>query len=648
MVPIHLDRRRRTRLLRVPSAATVAAATSPSPHRPETPPAAIAALGKSGGRRGICMMSTSWRDKQDHHLINFIGAFLAANSYRLNFLSISPDFIFNNGGLSVAFIFETNWDCGNGADVFSRCDTLPCHGECAEEAVQKSLVFVAVPTVEQIKLFNQSYFKYGMELGCPTFVPVNDSEMGFEMMLKIAHARGASDKSTLVFRSICKQQDISSTMRNEWEQAVQSMHAYIRVLTSIPGIDDHDANMDVELRYRYIFNHFPTLADEDVIGKTDHEILSGEVIDEMNKVKRETYPNPLEDNTAYSVVKQYFVNPDDTVCHKVYFEPNEVHACIVTCGGLCPGLNTVIRESVCGLSDMYGVTKILGIQGGYRGFFHNTIELTPKSVNDIHKRGGTILGSSRGGHDTMKIVDSIQYRGINQRYPSKFTGLDKASAVFESAVRTILTVLKSSAFSRDCLVASGVSAAIQEVRKRGLKVAVAGIPKTIDNDISVILCSCRMPLRDDDTLKGDGGVHVLPVSLLRGRRGVVVQNGVGGRAAEGQRRPEAVTAEEECFHQKPRPQPSFDGWRSTTWSMPIPILSWEDCSPGCTIDADETIVQPMHHKLLPRTSGSISDNEPTHVTSLPVLATGFLAMSMDDDVVCVLRASLAPLARWKW
>jgi hypothetical protein len=63
--------------------------------------------------RGVCAMSTSWRDKQQPSLINFIAAFLAANSYRLNFLSISPDFIFNNGELSVAFIFETNWDCQN-------------------------------------------------------------------------------------------------------------------------------------------------------------------------------------------------------------------------------------------------------------------------------------------------------------------------------------------------------------------------------------------------------------------------------------------------------------------------------------------------------------------------------------------------------
>lgn len=87
---------------------------------------------------------------------------------------------------------------------------------------------------------------------------------------------------------------------------------------------------------------------------------------------------------------------------------------------------------------MYGVKKILGIevsplalvilkliiynleincgfQGGYRGFYaRNTIDLDLKTVNDIHKRGGTILGTSRGGHDTTKIVDSIQDRGINQ------------------------------------------------------------------------------------------------------------------------------------------------------------------------------------------------------------------------------------------
>uniref|UniRef100_A0ACD5WT01 Uncharacterized protein n=1 Tax=Avena sativa TaxID=4498 RepID=A0ACD5WT01_AVESA len=194
--------------------------TSLPPPRPQPAPAPAPAPG-----RGVCMMSTSWRDKQHPNLVNFIAAFLSANSYRLNFMPISPDFIFNNGGLSVAFIFETSWDCGNAAAVFSRVNTL-------KRQFKNLYVVVTVPTVEQIESFNRSYFQYDMELGCPTFVPVSDEEMGFEKMLKIAHARG-----------VCKQQDISSTMRIEREQAVQSMDAFLGVLTSIPGIDNHDASM---------------------------------------------------------------------------------------------------------------------------------------------------------------------------------------------------------------------------------------------------------------------------------------------------------------------------------------------------------------------------------------------------------------------
>lgn len=192
-----------------------------------------------------------------------------------------------------------------------------------------------------------------------------------------------------------------------------------------------------------------------------------------------TYPNPLQDNLAYSAVRQYFVDYDDTIAQKivvhkdtprgthfrragprqkVYFESDDVHACIVTCGGLCPGLNTVIREIVCGLHHMYGVKRVLGINGGYRGFYSkNTVTLTPNTVNDIHKRGGTILGTSRGGHDKKKIVDSIQDRGINQVYVIGGDGTLKGAAVI-----------------------------FEEIRRRGLKVAVAGIPKTIDNDIPII------------------------------------------------------------------------------------------------------------------------------------------------------------------
>nr|XP_018680463.1 PREDICTED: ATP-dependent 6-phosphofructokinase 7-like isoform X2 [Musa acuminata subsp. malaccensis] len=134
------------------------------------------------------------------------------------------------------------------------------------------------------------------------------------------------------------------------------------------------------------------------------------------------YRNPLQDNPAYSVVKLLFrkavleesIFNEASLVRGVYFGPEDVYACILTCGGLCPGLNTVIKDVVCRLSYMYGVKMIVGIQGGYRGFYaRNTIPLTPKSVNDIHKRGGTILGTSRGGHDAIKIVDNIQ--DINQK-----------------------------------------------------------------------------------------------------------------------------------------------------------------------------------------------------------------------------------------
>ncbi|KAG0454702.1 hypothetical protein HPP92_023994 [Vanilla planifolia] len=224
-----------------------------------------------------------------------------------------------------------------------------------------------------------------------------------------------------------------------------------------------------------------------------------------------THPNPLQDNPAYSVVKQFFVDMDDTVAQKivvhkgssrgthfrragprqrVYFKSDEVHACIVTCGGLCPGLNTIVRELVCGLSHMYGVSKILGIEGGYMGFYaHNTIHLSPKKVNDIHKRGGTILGTSRGGHDTTKIVDSIQDRGINQVYIIGGDGTQKGATVI-----------------------------FEEIKRRGLKVAVVGIPKTIDNDIAVIDKSFGFDTAVEEAQRAINAAHVEAES---------VENGIG-------------------------------------------------------------------------------------------------------------------------
>ncbi|XP_017614842.1 ATP-dependent 6-phosphofructokinase 6 [Gossypium arboreum] len=222
-----------------------------------------------------------------------------------------------------------------------------------------------------------------------------------------------------------------------------------------------------------------------------------------------SYPNPLQNNPAYSVVEQYFVDEDDTVTEKivvhkesargvhfrragprqkVYFKSDDVNACIVTCGGLCPGLNTVIREIVCGLYHMYGVRKVLGIDGGYKGFYaKNTITLTPKFVDDIHKRGGTILGTSRGGHDSVKIVDRIQDRGINQVYIIGGDGTHKGAAVI-----------------------------FEEIRRRGLKVAVAGIPKTIDNDIPVIDKSFGFDTAVEEAQRAIKAAHVESESIGNG------------------------------------------------------------------------------------------------------------------------------------
>jgi 6-phosphofructokinase 1 len=150
-----------------------------------------------------------------------------------------------------------------------------------------------------------------------------------------------------------------------------------------------------------------------------------------------TYKNPLKHHPAYAAVRQYFVADTDVVAkdvivnvntpghgihfrragprEKVYFKSEDVRACIVTCGGLCPGINTVIREIVCGLWTQYGVHEIFGIDGGYKGFYsRNTISLNPKVVSNIHKRGGTVLKTSRGGHDTHKIVDAIEDREFDQ------------------------------------------------------------------------------------------------------------------------------------------------------------------------------------------------------------------------------------------
>jgi 6-phosphofructokinase 1 len=145
----------------------------------------------------------------------------------------------------------------------------------------------------------------------------------------------------------------------------------------------------------------------------------------------------------------------------IFFEPAKTKVGIVTCGGLCPGLNNVIRSLVMELHYRYGINRILGFKYGYEGlvskYNHPVIELTPEMVNNIHLTGGTMLGSSRGNQDVGQMVDTLEIMNIN-----------------------ILFCIGGDGTLR------GAHAIQQEISKRNLKISVAGIPKTIDNDIDLI------------------------------------------------------------------------------------------------------------------------------------------------------------------
>jgi 6-phosphofructokinase 1 len=147
--------------------------------------------------------------------------------------------------------------------------------------------------------------------------------------------------------------------------------------------------------------------------------------------------------------------------HKIFFQPSKTRVGIVTCGGLCPGLNDVIRGLVLEMTHHYGVRKIYGFRNGYQGFIskygREVIELTPESVSGINESGGTILGTSRGEQDAEEIVDCLEHVSIN-----------------------VLFVIGGDGSMRGALRIADT------VQERGLKVAVVGVPKTIDNDIPYI------------------------------------------------------------------------------------------------------------------------------------------------------------------
>ena len=146
---------------------------------------------------------------------------------------------------------------------------------------------------------------------------------------------------------------------------------------------------------------------------------------------------------------------------KLFFDPKHTRAGIVTCGGLCPGLNNVIRSLFLELHFAYGVKEVLGFRGGYQGLDpekgKEPIVITPEFVRKIHKEGGTVLGTSRGPVNIRIAVDNLIQRGVNMIFTVGGDGTQR-----------------------------GGNELFQEARKRGYPLAVVGIPKTIDNDVAFV------------------------------------------------------------------------------------------------------------------------------------------------------------------
>lgn len=168
---------------------------------------------------------------------------------------------------------------------------------------------------------------------------------------------------------------------------------------------------------------------------------------------------------------------------KIFFTPHKTKIAIVTCGGICPGINDVIRSIVMEAHHQYGVAATLGIRYGLRGFIpscrHDVLEFSPGNVAEIHQFGGTILGSSRGPQPVDEIVDAVERLGIG-------------FCIFIGGVGTMRA-----------------AAAIQaEIAGRNLSIGVVCIPKTVDNDIHFVSRTFGFPTAVEQAAESIACAHV--------------------------------------------------------------------------------------------------------------------------------------------
>ena len=191
---------------------------------------------------------------------------------------------------------------------------------------------------------------------------------------------------------------------------------------------------------------------ETPLKKNNLRFYNGEAIATGSRTKDLAHLEAIDDIVYYELA-----GPRE----KLFFNPKEVTVGIVTCGGLCPGLNDVVRALTFCALESYGVKRVLGFKYGYEGlvakYYHQPIELTTDNTDEIHEKGGTILKTSRGGQDTDEIINTLLHYGVNILFTIGGDGTLK-----------------------------GANAIGTEIIKRGLKISVAGIPKTIDNDVDII------------------------------------------------------------------------------------------------------------------------------------------------------------------
>jgi 6-phosphofructokinase 1 len=220
------------------------------------------------------------------------------------------------------------------------------------------------------------------------------------------------------------------------------------------------------MAYEFIDTRVPTLGEP----KVESPIRHYNMVTSDGRVIGKSYVNDTEkvlvhDNIDYLASLKPGEKP---ACFeiagprpKIYFDPYKVHCAIVTCGGLCPGTNDVIRAIVLELFYLYNVRHIYGVRYGFQGFIpkygHDLMDLNPELVANIHTFGGTILGTSRGPQDTVEIVDALDRINIRILFLIGGDGTLRAA-------------------SEIC----------DEIARRELRISVIVIPKTIDNDIALV------------------------------------------------------------------------------------------------------------------------------------------------------------------